>query len=239
MLARPRSSIGAGLHRARWALLMLLLVALFVPAATATAAQTPQPAGVNANAAQPLTDTGVQFWKWALKEPAPTNPLTDTTGQFCDRGQHGRTWFLGGIFSVSQAPVTRKCTVPAEKDLVFPVLNDIEGGLPGDPTTVAQWRAAAVAAVATATGMVVTVDGRKLPASDLKYEESRVFSLTLPANNIFAVPGPVLFDPIVDVGYYVHLRPLSPGKHTIHIQGSAFAGAFVLDVTYTLTIRRP
>ena len=238
MLARSRSSIGAGLHRARWALLMLLLVGLFVPAATATAAQPPQPAGVNANAPQPLTDTGVQFWKWALKEPASTNPLTDTTGQFCDRGQHGRTWFLGGIFSLTPVgAVTRKCTVPAEKELVFPVLNDIEGGLPGDPTTVAQWRAAAVAAVATATDMVVTVDGRKLPASDLKYEESRVFSLTLPANNIFAVPGPVLFDPIVDVGYYVHLRPLSPGKHTIRIQGSA--GAFVLDVTYKLTIRRP
>jgi hypothetical protein len=225
---------------------MLPLVGLFVPAATAAAAAPSQAAGAASKTPQHLTDTGAQFWEWAVKEPIPTNPLTDLTGKYCNRGQDGETWFLGGVFTAPTNPnppsqVTRTCTVSAGKKLVFPVLNDVEGNsTPGPTNTVSGWRKIAAANIATATAMAVTVDGRKLPASDLKYEESRVFRLKLGDNNIFGLT-PQVVKSTVDAGYYVHLDQLPAGKHTIHIQGSATPGGspFSVDVTYNLTISRP
>jgi hypothetical protein len=45
--------------------------------------------------------------------------------------------------------------------------------------------------------------------------------------------------PTVDSGYYVLLKPLSPGLHTIHFSGTIqfFVPAFSLDVTYNITIQ--
>ena len=84
--------------------------------------------------------------------------------------------------------------------------------------------------------------------SELRYEESRVFSVPMPEDNLFAalgVPGlpdgAFLLGPAVDAGYYVTLR-LRPGVHTLHIQGVIEAAdpaqSTVVDVTYQLTVER-
>jgi hypothetical protein len=47
------------------------------------------------------------------------------------------------------------------------------------------------------------------------------------------VPAGV-YSPSVDDGYYVLLKPLSVGNHTLHIH--AESTGFTLDVTYDLTV---
>ena len=72
------------------------------------------------------------------------------------------------------------------------------------------------------------------PVQRLHYEESVVFSVVLPAGNIFGLPAGELLDPCVDAGYYTLVPPLSVGEHTIRIQGTN--GSFSVDVTYNLTV---
>ena len=84
----------------------------------------------------------------------------------------------------------------------------------------------------TASDLSVTVDGRMVRR--LTYEESEVFSVVLPAGNLFGLPEGTLLSPCVDAGYYALVRPLSVGDHTIRIQGTF--GSFSVDVTYRITV---
>ena len=69
----------------------------------------------------------------------------------------------------------------------------------------------------------------------------------MPDNNIFDVVldldcfGRVLVTPNVGYGYYIFLRPLPPGRHTIRWRADAklpfFANLLHQDVTYHVTVR--
>lgn len=224
----------------RWrlrAILALVLLALVAPAGAATATD----GGHHGHDARYGT-TGARFWQWGLTQPAATNPLFDTTGEFCDVGQRGHTWFLAGY---TGGPITRTCTVPAGTTLVFPVVNGFYGATPGDPpeqSTEAFVREQVAGLRAGAHDLRVTVDVTVLPSSRIRYEDSVVFSVTLPEGNVFGAPAGTVVAPTVDAGYYVTLRPLRPGTHTVHIQGAVDAaapvGSFAVDVTYLLTVQR-
>jgi hypothetical protein len=53
-------------------------------------------------------------------------------------------------------------------------------------------------------------------------------------DNRFLAPARAL--PTVDDGFYVMLRPLPVGAHTLRIHGENPVHSFVLDVTYELTV---
>jgi hypothetical protein len=64
--------------------------------------------------------------------------------------------------------------------------------------------------------------------------------LYLPDNNIFAVPAGT-YGPTVSDGYYLILKPLTKGQHTIEFAGSipnpnAPFGSVEINVEYTLNI---
>ena len=89
-------------------------------------------------------------------------------------------------------------------------------------------------------GVSAGVDGESAAAEvddakHIRYEQSRLFSLTLPADDLFGLPAGFLLDPCVDAGYYVHLDPLEPGHHTLHFHGE-LPGVVTVDVTYQLTV---
>jgi hypothetical protein len=72
--------------------------------------------------------------------------------------------------------------------------------------------------------MHVTLDGPPLAHERVQCEESGLFSVTLPADNLFGLPAGFLLDPCVDAGYYVHLDPLEPGHHTTFPRRTARRG---------------
>lgn len=180
-----------------------------------------------------------RWWQWGLQQPAATNPLSDQTGQFCANRQRGKIWFLAGPGPTdADTIVNRTCTIPAGKKLFFPLVNVFSGALPSDPpelhTVAAQLAIVAMSDVVDSSGLSVTVDGHP-PVGRVLFEDSNVFRVVFPADNLFGVDaGSVLF-PAVDAGYYALLRPLRPGQHLLHFTGQ-IPGLSAVDATYHLTI---
>jgi hypothetical protein len=182
---------------------------------------------------QSYSEWAADWWQWALPQPAGTNPLTDPTGDQCANEQTGKVWFLAG--TTLGGSVTRSCTVPTGKALLFPVLNTFNCVDPGGVDPGEEALRAAVRPLQTdAQDLIATVDGAAVPNVSDYFEESVIFSVTLPEDNIFGAP-PGEYGPCVDAGFYVVVPPLPPGEHTIHFAG-AVDDVFSLDVTYNITV---
>jgi hypothetical protein len=225
-------SITSKTFRRAWVPTALLLLAALPAAAASLYVHPPDswPAG------KPYSVHAADWWKWALAQTVDTSAVLDETGANCATGQTGSVWYLAGTFS--GLPTLRQCTVPFRTTLVIPVINAAYFAFPSDPKpkrTEAYLRKQ-VADIADATDLELTIDGVSVPDVASWYEESIVFGLTLPADNVFGVPSGTVLDPAVDAGYYVAVDDLSPGQHTIHFHAEAPDG-FVVDVTYELTVQ--
>lgn len=192
-----------------------------------------------------------QWWQWALSIPPSENPLADATGEKCMVGQHGSVWFLAGVFN-SGEPTVRTCTVPKGKALFFPIVNSVNVDTPNicgqgsAHASVDDLRAGAAAFIDGATKLSAEVDGK--PIRNLRRVKSNVFAVALPEDNLFDKPcmdafgadlGNVpagAFAPAVDDGYYLKLKPLKAGTHTVRFHAENPSASFVLDVTYNLTV---
>lgn len=194
---------------------------------------------------------GCAWWEWVTETPyteACDFTVFDTDGSQCAAGQDPASdvFFLAG--TVSGDSITRdKCSIPAGKTLLFPILNGMfdNAGLPPEQVqTVVQVEEAAadyLSAIDQAS-LFVTVDGEELvdlPTYDIG-PVACPYELP-PEPNFYTcagLPGIVgLIDPAFATGYYVMLPPLDAGTHTIRFGGKTSPpNEFELDVTYELTV---
>jgi hypothetical protein len=190
-----------------------------------------------------------RLWQHMLSIPAPINQFTEGTLNACWSGQNGPAWFLVGKLLLGGTSI-RSCTIPADKALFFPVYNSIWIDTPGvcgqgAPMTVREMRTSATSSLVALTTMSVELDGKPIGGLREHRHKSQVFDVTLPEDNVFnlpcttfglgTVPGGV-YAPAVDEGYYVMLKPMSEGGHTLRIR-SADSNGFDQDVTYHLSVR--
>jgi hypothetical protein len=137
----------------------------------------------NEDAMLPLPTLTAQWWQWALSIPTDQNPNLDTNGQDCMIGQRGSVWFLAGIFGSST--VTRKCSVPEDTTLFFPLINAINFNTPNvcgqgpENLTVKNMRALSKASIDGAHSLSVRVDGKSV-INLLQRIQSQVFEVALP-----------------------------------------------------------
>ena len=181
-----------------------------------------------------------EWWQLMFSIPTPDNPLTDVTGEDCMVGQRGPVWFLAGTFG--GGPTTRSCSIPEGKAIFFPVLNLVDVNTATQSAR--ELRAETAPCLAAASTLIAEVDGE--PVDDLLRKHrvrSEVFEITLPSDNLFSfVPLPAgTYSPVIDDGFYVMLKPLAVGDHTLRIVGESSGcpltgGPFGVDVTYNLTI---
>lgn len=221
----------------RWALLALLVLVL-LPASALAGPVHGKPRVFSPNAhpyGQTYGEWAADWWTWALSQPAATNPVLDPTGANCAVGQQGKVWFLAGTFGGS---ATRACTVPKGKALLVPVLNNPYFAFANDPAeerTEEFVRGKVSFFKDAVTDVSATIDGVSVANVKKRYfAESPLFRVVLPADNLFGLDAGFVLDPSVDVGYYLVVKPLRGGEHTIH-----FAGArpgFSVDVTYRITV---
>jgi hypothetical protein len=202
---------------------LILAMALFAAGSGALAGQRPAGAGSSASAAPVLPPdakvAGVDFgdwtarwWLWAHTLPVP--PYLDPDGRLCQLGQEGPVWFLAGTDGSFTA--RRKCVVPKDKYLLIPVINMYHAfhAAASDPEhahpcSVLQARAAVnndhlVSAV-------VLIDGKPLPD---------VARYRVRSNGCFALDSSVpeeLSTTAASDGYWLMLKPMSPGRHTLSI----------------------
>jgi hypothetical protein len=193
-----------------------------------------------------------EWWQWALSIPVSENPLLDETGDKCIVGQRGSLWFLAGNFGGGMT--TRTCSVPEGKIFFFPVINSVNVNTPNvcgqgsDNIPVEDLRAAIAAFQDGATNLSVELDGEPIKNRRV---QSKVFEVALPEENVFDAPcvgaglGDVpagIYSPAVSDGFFVRLRPLEAGDHTLHFHAenlgdpNTAADDFVIDVTYNLTV---
>ena len=179
------------------------------------------------------------WWQWAYSLPKPINPVRDLTGENCHQGQSGDVWFLAGGFGSST--IKRKCEIPAGKFIFFPVINMVyyksqEGEFSCDD-------AKKYAALNNDKLIAIDIELDGVKASNpahtrLSSEECFNIFERLPkeagAYNAF---------PSATDGYWVMLKPLPKGKHTLKFKAGynrekdgAF-GKMAQDIEYELEIK--
>jgi len=140
--------------------------------------------------------------------------------------------------------------VGSDTPIFFPVLNTIVDNsepppTPNDNFTEAQLRSFAaflVGADTTPPGNVMhaSVDGTDIPNLVSYRELSPKFTYTVPlTDNLWQNIGANITQPAppaVSDGYWVMLKPLSPGQHTLHFTGSVGNTGFSVDETYQITV---
>ena len=169
-----------------------------------------------------------EWWKWVLAVPGSTNPLVDSTGEFCAEGQDGKVWYLAGTFGGS---AERNCSVPAGRPVFFPLLNFLFICTePGETEAIA--RESVNSGADKIDALEVNLDGKPVPMLRNHRAESPAFNTTFPEGNLFGI-APGVYGPSVSDGYWVMLF-LKPGNHELSFSGKK--DDFELNVTYHLTV---
>lgn len=220
--------------------------------AAAIAAAIAPPAGAAAAAVVPPTSAdydalAVQWWQYALGQPAATSPLTDKTGADCALGQSGPVFFLAG--TTSGKARRNSCVVSGGRELFFPLLNGFDVHTPTDD----QHSPALIYRDFLTLGfradtLTATVDG--VPVGGLDPATSPFhtcaapaagcapasFAVQLPDGNLLGLAAGT-YAPAVQEGWYLLLEPLPPGVHTVSFGGTGFFGQPIsVDVSYRLTV---
>jgi len=188
-----------------------------------------------------------EWWQFVFSIPLSANPIFDETGEKCMVGQYGPVWFLAGTFG---GTARRDCSIPEGKALFLPVLNNMLFNSPnvcgqGSENDSADALRALIAPTSdNVTTLSVQVDDESVQGlkEDFRFK-SKVFEVSLPEDNIYnplcveaglgKVPAGI-YSPAVSDGFYVMLKPLPVGDHTIRIR--AESSGFSLDVEYNITI---
>jgi hypothetical protein len=180
---------------------------------------------------KPFDKWTAEWWEHIVSFPAAENPQFDSGGR-CAVGQHGPVWFLAGSFG---DVVTRRCTLPEGKALFIPVLNLVDINTANQNSR--ELRAEIAPCLDAFATLTAEVDGRPVRRLPDFRVRSTVFDMTFPEDGLLPAGT---YSPVVDDGYYVMVKPLGVGEHTLHIRGASngcpIQGPFAVDVFYHLTV---
>jgi hypothetical protein len=197
----------------------------------------------NGQGATAYSELAAAWWKWATETPAPEAAVIDPTGANCANNQkQPGVFFLAG--TLGGGTVSRTCTIPSGQYLFFPLANDFYGAFLTDPSntrTNGYVRKQTQCLVGAA--VQAEIDGVPVASPSQYLEQSTIFSLHLPEDNVFGVTADevpdLTLDPSADRGYYLYVKPLAPGVHTIHFGSAPGTSTCTADqdITYTLTVQ--
>ena len=144
-------------------------------------------------------------------------------------------------------PVTRRCTVPADAALFFPVItfSADNGGVPM-PASDEQLRASVVNSLDGATASA-SLDGCEIPGIAGFRSGLAEFAYDCPTGDcVYQTFGSDFsghVEPAYAIGHSLLFAPLPSGTHTVHFEGTYDGGTpddaaddFTLDTTYELTV---
>jgi hypothetical protein len=181
-----------------------------------------------------------KWWKWAMEFPMTGHPFVDDPAFDVSARQSGPVWFLGSPVST----VVRNCTIPRGKALFVGLLNAEASDLEGLGVTAADQRANAKFNADPIINLACSIDGHAVNNITSFRFVSPQFSFTAPSPWIFGTTGGN--GTAVGDGYYIMLRPLSPGNHSLHYsgafhfaisEGDPFDYDAALDMTYNLHVQ--
>ncbi len=142
--------------------------------------------------------------------------------------------FLVGTSSTS--PVERSCRISRKVAILFPVINGECSQAEGDGSTDAELRACAAKLADTFTNLHAKLDGKPLKRLKRFRFASPLFTFSPVAGNPIGIP-PATNSPSVADGYWVMLKKLKKGTHTLSFGGASPPNNFTTATTYKLTVR--
>lgn len=200
----------------------------------------------NASNGNGYGEWGARWWQWLFSIPAKVNPNVAAGAVDCSIGQAGDVWFLGGAFG---GAVSRSCSVPAGKSLFFPLVN-VVAYRPKAQDTLNVLRQQADGFIGSVPAATLTCMVDEAPcaggngAALIPYRATTPsFSVLPPSSGVLIPPGklvgPGANDTFVADGYWILLRPLSPGQeHTISFGAAWGPGPLdQVNVTYKVTVQ--
>ncbi|MEP6574508.1 MAG: hypothetical protein ABJD11_17535 [Gemmatimonadota bacterium] len=187
-------------------------------------------------------DWSVNWWRWALSAPTAVNPILDLTGADCGVGQQGPVWYLASIITGSG---TRTCTIPHGKALginLSGILNDYPcpdpNFHPAPGESLQEFlTAGAKGVVDLVDGLTLTVDGQSVEGLFARRNTSRLIHFTGDSSLQTSIDGCITGteqSAVVD-GYFIILKPLAGGSHSITFTASDTHGVMT-SVTWNLVV---
>jgi hypothetical protein len=165
------------------------------------------------------------WWQWAESFADYESPIADKKGSRCQLKQTGAVWFLAGTYGTRRT--IRTCTVPAGKYLFFPLINYVVFPRSGYSLTCAQATDTAADVTEDVSSLVLDVDGKVFKNLEAHRQPTKgCFDLAAQAGGGMT--------PAAANGYYIMLRPLSRGTHTLNFGG--ILPGMSQAVTYTLHV---
>ena len=238
IMSEGRNARKMGLEFGILAFGVMLIIGVVIVPASVSSSSAPQALSPGLN-----KKLSAQWWQWVLPIPPANNPLVDDDAP-CGVAQSGPFFFLVGTQGGS---AERTCTIPEGKSIFFPVINFFQTidkvvpakGTANSPTnTPGEVRKLAIGNIDQAHNLQASVDGVSINL-DKARAKSPPFLFTLGDDNIFGGPAngaPAGTYRALSDGYWVALKPLSVGEHTIEFSGEG-ADGFSLHVVYHITVK--
>ena len=148
-----------------------------------------------------------RWWRWV--SAATIAPYLDPDGRICDLGQDGPVWFLAG--TDGNFNPQRECVVPEGKYLLVPIINMVYQAVDAaDTRSCADLQAEAAVNNDHLVSAVVLLDEKPVPeVAHYRVRSDGCFVIGHDENgaDLHAAAD----------GYWLMLKPLSPGRHTLTI----------------------
>lgn len=178
------------------------------------------------------------WWQWSYSTPKNINPVRDITGENCHQGQSGEVWFLAGGFG--STTIKRKCEVPSGKYIFFPVINMVYWKPKDGVLSCEKAKEYAALNNDTLIDIEIELDANKAPnPAHTRLSSEQCFNIYARAPQT-----PATYDayPSATDGFWVMLKPLSKGAHTLKFKAkyNRENGAFskmAQDIEYELIVK--
>lgn len=186
--------------------------------------------------------------EWVYEQPYATNPIFDQTGADAGNLQQGPVWYIPPIQNANLVSSgTRTFSMPAHRAIFLDIGEDVmDYPCLGDPSFAPAPGQSLynfllendLPIMNSVNDLSVTLDGHAMQdVLSYRYISPRVFlltgNLTLQSTYdscITGTPQPAIVD-----GFYMMLKPLAPGHHTLVVYGTNTFGA-VKTYTYNITV---
>jgi hypothetical protein len=188
---------------------------------------------------KPSPELTKAWWQWVSPYPRDENPLADTTGEDCSKGNQGDIFFLAGS---EGGKVERDCTVSEGQAILIPIVTLLCFSDEGQ--TQESLLAQCTEIINQQKNLELIIDGNKVRnLESYRVTNPSFFTVHFPENNIFE-PTPAGDYPAVADGYWVLIQGLSAGEHDITVVGKLHGQTsfgkidFRTQVTYHLTVEQ-
>ena len=178
----------------------------------------------------------VLWWKWATSIPKARNPVLDRTGIYANINQPEKVWFLAGVFgSEGKDFPRRRCAIPSSKSILLPVINCEANSIEyPDLRTESDLLNHVSEDIRNITRKDCFVNGERLLPERVS-SDPKIFSLSI-SDDLEGLDKGHQNIPCVADGYWVFLKPLSPGQYVFEFNGSCENGRLSSGACYYITV---